>query len=108
MSKKHKPFYDKMLKLWEEHGKEIMELSNKYGLGKEQTVWNLMIKKHNIEYELLPYKWNMTCMPKKEILDNHLYSKLGWIYHYNGLEGKDRGVVNYSMERSYRYLNENK
>ena len=106
MSKKHKPFYDEMLELWDVKGKDIMNISDEYGLGKEQAVWNLMIRKHNIEYELLPYKWNMTCMPKKEILDNHLYSKLGWIYHFNGLEGKNQGFVSYCMERSYKYLYE--
>jgi len=106
MGKKHKDFYTKMLELWEERGDEIIEISEKYGLGKEQAIWNWMIREHDIEYELLPYKYNMTNMATKEILNINIFTKLGWIYHFNGLEGKEEGSVRRVMEETYRYLNE--
>ena len=81
-----------------------MNISNKYGLGKEQAVWNLMIRKHNIEYELLPYKWNMTHIHNRELLNFELLTKFGWVYHFNGLPGKDSGSVNKLMEQTHRYL----
>ena len=35
----------------------------------------------------------MGCMLKKEILaDDMLFTKLGWIYHFNGLPDKDKSV----------------
>ena len=106
LSKKHSLFYDKMLELWDKEGERIMNISNKYGLGKEQAVWNLMIRKHNIEYELLPYKWNMTCMDKKELLNDKLFLKFGWIYHFNGIPGKETGSVSRLMEETYKELYE--
>ena len=46
-------------------------------------------------------------MVKKEILTNDfLFTKLGWIYHFNGIPGKHDGVVSNWMERTYKYLNE--
>jgi len=104
MGRKHKDFYDKMLGLWETNGEKIIELSEKYGLGKEQALWNLMIKKHNIDFELLPYKWNMTHIHNKELLDLRLLTKYGWVYHFNGIDGKDFGTVKEWMKQTYRFL----
>tara|TARA_R100000479_G_scaffold70032_2_gene33639 strand:+ start:482 stop:1216 length:735 start_codon:yes stop_codon:yes gene_type:complete len=106
LSKKHIDFYKKMQELWSENKDVIIDLSQKYGLGKEQALWNLMIRKHNIEYELLPYKWNMTNMMKKEILTNGLFISLGWVYHFNGLPVKEEGTLPYLMQNVWSKLNE--
>ena len=46
----------------------------------------------------------MTCMLKKEIIgDDHLYTKLGWVYHFNGIPDKNVNVP-MLMEKSYNYL----
>ena len=63
-----------------------------------------IVNKHDIDINLMSYKYNMTCMPKKEILgDDHLYTKLGWIYHFNGIPDKNVNVP-LLMEKSYNYL----
>tara|TARA_Y100000592_G_C5454250_1_gene310438 strand:- start:69 stop:806 length:738 start_codon:yes stop_codon:yes gene_type:complete len=105
MGRKHKKFYDKMLKLWDDNQETIIRLSETYGLGKEQALWNLMIEKHNLEYEILPYKWNMTHIHNRELINTELLTNFGWIYHFNGLEGKDSGSVNTLMSQVYGYLN---
>ena len=64
-----------MVELWDNYGELIMDISNRYGIGKEQTIWNFMIRKHNIKWQLLPYEWNMTNMMKKEILSDNFAFK---------------------------------
>ena len=107
LSKKHENFYKHMLDFWNTNRQKIVEVSETYGVGKEQTLWNFLIRKFGVEYELLPYEWNMTGMVKKEILTNDfLFTKLGWIYHFNGIPGKHEGVVADWMHGTYKYLNE--
>ena len=46
----------------------------------------------------------MGCMLKKEILANDmLFTKLGWIYHFNGLPDKDKSVP-FWMKKTFDYL----
>ena len=53
---------------------------------------------------VLGYKYNMGCMLKKEILaEDMLFTKLGWVYHFNGLPNKDKSVPHW-MEKTFRYL----
>ena len=48
----------------------------------------------------------MGCMLKKEILANDmLFTKLGWIYHFNGLPDKDKSVP-FWMEKTFNKLYE--
>jgi hypothetical protein len=63
-----------------------------------------MLRRHNIDVKLLPYQYNMTCMPKKEIIgDDMLHTELGYIMHFNGLPNKDTSVP-FWMEKTYKYL----
>ena len=63
-----------------------------------------MIHENNIDLKILPYKYNMTCMPKKEIIgDDMLFTKLGYVYHYNGLPEKETSVP-FWMKKTYDYL----
>ena len=46
----------------------------------------------------------MGCMLKKEILaEDMLFTKLGWIYHFNGLPNKDKSVPLW-MKKTFDYL----
>ena len=49
LGKEHKEFFKSMVELWDNYGELIMNISNKYGIGKEQTIWNFMIRKHDIK-----------------------------------------------------------
>ena len=53
---------------------------------------------------MLPYQFNMTCMPKKEIMgDDMLHAKIGWVMHFNGLPDKQQSVPAW-MQRTYDFL----
>ena len=105
LGKEHKEFFKSMVELWDNYGELIMDISNRYGIGKEQTIWNFMIRKHNIKWQLLPYEWNMTNMMKKEILsDNFAFTRVGWVYHFNGIPDKENGSVARWMRETETYL----
>jgi len=105
LGKEHKEFFKSMVELWDNYGELIMDISNKYGIGKEQTIWNYMIRKHDIKWQLLPYEWNMTNMMKKEILsDNFAFTRVGWVYHFNGIPDKENGSVARWMRETQLHL----
>jgi lipopolysaccharide biosynthesis glycosyltransferase len=104
VNKKHRPFFDSMRKLYFEHQQTIQAIQTNYGIGTDQTPLNFMLRKHNIGLKLLPWKYNMTCMPKREVLgEDMLHTKMGYVMHFNGLPDKDNSVP-YWMEKTYKYL----
>ena len=100
----HREFFNYMKEFYLENSNIIRDIQNTYGIGTDQTPLNYNLNLKNIPVKLLSYKYNMTCMLKKEILaDDMLFTKLGWVYHFNGLPNKDLSVPHW-MEKTYRYL----
>ena len=67
---------------------------------------NFFVQKENIDYKQLGYECNMQDMRRWEILDEELtFTKIGWIYHFNGGAPPS---VGFWMEKTYKYLYENK
>jgi hypothetical protein len=100
----HREFFNYMREFYLENSNIIRRIQDTYGIGTDQTPLNYNLNLKNIPVKLLSYKYNMTCMLKKEILaDDMLFTKLGWVYHFNGLPNKDTSVP-YWMEKTYRYL----
>jgi|TARA_R110001592_G_scaffold141329_2_gene362747 hypothetical protein len=105
VNKKHRPFFDEMREFYFEYQEIIQFIQSNYGIGTDQTPLNFMLRKHNIDLKLLPWKCNMMCMGKREILgEDMLHTKMGHIMHFNGLPGKKEEVVPYWMEKTYNYL----
>ena len=104
VNKKHKPFFDEMRKLYFDNSELINNTKDTYGIGADQTILNFMLHRHNIERTMLHYKFNMTCMHKKEIIgDDMLHTKMGHVMHFNGLPNKEQAVP-YWMDKTYKYL----
>ena len=98
--------FDAMKTLYFEYHDDLIKLQE-FGTGTDQTPFNYMISMFNVPLKILPYKYNMTCMVKPEIIgEDMLFTKLGYIYHYNGLPEKEK-TVPFWMEKTYRYLYEN-
>tara|TARA_R110000868_G_scaffold345426_1_gene606542 strand:+ start:5855 stop:6610 length:756 start_codon:yes stop_codon:yes gene_type:complete len=93
MNKDHKQFYKKIVDYYLANVDNILTLQKTYGVGTDQPVINFFMHMERIDFKLLPYEWNMQAMNKKEILgDDMLFTKLGWIYHYNGIPGGDEST----------------
>ena len=88
-----------------ENKEMIQSIQKTYGIGTDQTPLNFMLKRHNIEKKLLPYSWNMTCFEKREILaEDTKFIEMGWMYHFNGINGPKDKVVPMWMELAYKKL----
>ena len=104
VNNKHREFFDYMREFYSENSEMIRSIQDNYGIGTDQTPLNYNLNLKDIPVKLLPYKYNMTCMLKKEILaDDMLHTKTGWVMHFNGLPDKEKSVP-YWMEKTYRYL----
>ena len=69
-----------------------------------RTVLNFLLELENIDVKLLPYEYNMGNMPAKEILDDELtFTKIGYIYHFNGIPDKEKSVP-FWMKKTYDHL----
>ena len=97
-NKKHKQFYDKVIKFYSDNRDDIVKLQETYHVGTDQPILNFFVQKENIYYKQLGYEWNMQDMRRCEILDEELtFTKIGWIYHFNGMPDDLR---NYMMEKT--------
>jgi len=104
VNNKHREFFDYMREFYFENNEMIRSIQDNYGIGTDQTPLNYNLILKNIPVKLLSYKYNMTCMYKKEILaDDMLHTKTGWVMHFNGLPDKEKSVPHW-MEKTYRYL----
>jgi hypothetical protein len=104
VNNKHREFFDYMREFYFENNEMIRSIQDNYGIGTDQTPLNYNLILKNIPVKLLSYKYNMTCMYKKEILaDDMLHTTTGWVMHFNGLPDKEKSVPHW-MEKTYRYL----
>lgn len=111
MNKKHKDFYKKIVNYYLANVDNILTLQKTYGVGTDQPIINFFMHMEGIDFKLLPYEWNMQEMNKKEIVgEDMLFTKLGWIYHYNGLPGGDDSTYAWmkKTEEYFKSLNKGK
>ena len=100
----HRDFFQHMRDFYFENIENINMIQQNYGIGTDQTPLNYNLTLQDIDVKLLPYRYNMSCMPKKEILaGDMLHTKLGWVMHFNGLPDKDKSVP-FWMKKTFEYL----
>ena len=92
---------EEVFKLYKENQKEL-DNWNKGG-GREQTIFNFMLKKLNIPVRYLSPKWNLISMHKRELFKHNFqlndttphFIKYGYVWHFTGFAIEDRiKVVN--------------
>ena len=100
----HRDFFQHMRDFYFENIENINMIQQKWGTGTDQTPLNFNLNLQNVDVKLLPYKYNMGCMIRKEILaEDMLFTKVGWIYHFNGIPNKDEQVPLW-MKKTFDYL----
>lgn len=101
---KLRDFFQHMRDFYFENIENINMIQQKWGTGTDQTPLNFNLNLQNVDVKLLPYKYNMGCMIKKEVLaEDMLFTKIGWIYHFNGIPNKDEQVPLW-MKKTFDYL----
>tara|TARA_R100000388_G_scaffold84484_1_gene63529 strand:- start:537 stop:1295 length:759 start_codon:yes stop_codon:yes gene_type:complete len=109
VNKRHKEFFNEMKSLYHNNKENFIQMQDTFKTGTDQTPVNFMLQIKNIETKLLPYEFNMTDMPRKEILNHDLtMTKIGWVYHFNCIpNNKDNQATYFWMEKTYKELYEN-
>ena len=83
---------------------DILWCQKTYGVGTDQTPLNYLLRREKIATKALPYKFNMSCLAAKEVVNEEMmHTKTGYVMHFNGLPNKDVSVP-YWMEKTYKYL----
>lgn len=104
VNKQHREFFNTMRSFYESNAEMIQWCQKSYGVGTDQTPLNYLLRKENIEVKTLSYKFNMSCMFAKEIVNEQLqHTEAGYVMHFNGLPDKDISVP-YWMEKTYKYF----
>tara|TARA_R100000008_G_C3551719_1_gene150804 strand:+ start:255 stop:1010 length:756 start_codon:yes stop_codon:yes gene_type:complete len=106
MNKNHKNLYKDIINFYFTNRDLITNLQKTFGVGTDQPVINFFLQKENIDLKLLPYKFNMQDMFRKEILtDDLLFTKLGWVYHYNAIPNNiDSQLTVHWMKKTYEHF----
>jgi len=86
--------------------KDLLKQLETLHVGTDQTPFNILVERENIDLKLLPYEFNMVDMIRKEILtEDLLFTKIGWIYQYNCIPNNtDNQATYYWMKKTYEYL----
>ena len=106
VNKKHKQFFKNIINFYLNNRDNLINIQETFSVGTDQTPLNFLLNQNNIDVKLLSYEFNMQDMPRKEILDNDLtMTRLGWIYHYNGIpNNQDDQATYYWMKKTHDYL----
>ena len=104
----HKPFFKSITDFYWTN-KDALKQVESLHVGTDQTPFNILVERENIDLKLLPYEFNMVDMTRKEILtENLLFTKIGWIYQFNCIpNNQDSKATYYWMEKTYKHLYEN-
>jgi len=102
----HRNFYMQVVDFYNENAELLQEVESKWHAGTDQTPVNFLIEKHCVDFKWLPYEFNMCDMTRKELFtDDLLFTKWGWIYHYNSIpNNKEDKLTYYWMDKTYKYL----
>ena len=91
--KSHKHVFDELVSFYLKH-KNTLDNWNIGGVGKEQTIFNLMLKKLNVKKKLLSPEWNLISMQKRGMLDYNwqlnevkvpFFINYSYIWHFTGI-----------------------
>jgi len=109
VNKKHKDIFQSLIQLYNENKDNLITMQNTYHTGTDQTPMNFMLQMNDIDVKLLPYEYNMTDMPRKEILNNDMtMTHIGWIYHFNCIPNNENSKATlHWMQKTYEELYEN-
>jgi len=104
VNKTHREFFNTMREFYNQNSNTILWCQKTYGVGTDQTPLNYLLRQENVDVKTLSYKFNMSCMFAKEIVNEQFqHTKSGYVMHFNGLPNKDISVP-YWMEKTYKYL----
>ena len=106
VNKEHKSLFKDILTFYLTNQELVTGLQKNFGVGTDQPMINFFVHKNNIDLKLLPYKWNMQDLHRKEILnEDMLFTKLGWVYHFNAIPNNYNSYMTlYWLQKTTQYF----
>lgn len=84
------PLHEQLVKFYWDNYTKVNYCQNKYKCGTDQPLLNLIANEMDIEINLLPYRYNMQDLQRKNILDDRLlFIDYPGIYHFNAISDRD-------------------
>ena len=83
--KKHKAFHNNILAIHNNNKDVFRQVQNTFHTGTDQTPLNFFLQMMGVDMKILPYEFNMQDMQRKEILLDYIFTKIGWVYHFNAI-----------------------
>jgi len=84
-SKKHQSLITDFKQFYIDNQDIIEQYRDKFKKGFDQTVFNYFIKWYGVPVNLISEKWNLFHMIRREILYNGYFLRMGYFWHFNGL-----------------------
>lgn len=108
VNKEHKTLFKDILEFYLTNQELVKGIQSNFGVGTDQPMINFFVQKNNVDLKLLPYKWNMQDLHRKEILtEDMLFTKLGWVYHFNAIPQNTNSYKTwYWLEKTKLYLSD--
>ena len=108
VNKEHKNLFQDILRFYLSNQELVKGIQSNFGVGTDQPMINFFVQKNNVDLKLLPYKWNMQDLHRKEILtEDMLFTKLGWVYHFNAIPQNTNSYKTwYWLEKTKLYLSD--
>ena len=112
VGKKHKEFFDKVHKYYEDNVDKIKYAQNTFHVGNDQTPLNYLVRHFNIDLKIFTNCYNLQDIFRKNLLHfpNHSwfsdelhFLKAGWVYHFNAIPQHERHAE-YWLKRTYNHL----
>jgi len=107
VNKQHKNFFKYITDFYLSNKELLLQVQSFSKTGSDQIPLNFLLNMQNIDIKYLSYAYNMMEMSKKEIIDtDFLFTKLGWIYHFNSDLPKltEESEDLFWMRETYKYL----
>lgn len=103
-NKDFKYIHETILKFYWDNQVKIKGMHEKYGVGTDQPLINMLARHLGWNIRLLPYKYNMQDLGRKNVLNGGLdFCKIPGVYHFNAVPGGPE-EVNRWMEKTFKYL----
>jgi len=110
--KEHKYVFDYLMNFYLKH-KYILDNWNVPGVGKEQTIFNLTLKKLNIKQKYLSPEWNLISMNKRGMFNHNwqlnkrqvpFFIDYSYIWHFTGIPIESKQSI---IEQTWSFIKNN-
>jgi len=103
INNEHKNFINKVKNFYLKNTHSIDNIKSTFQLNSDQPVFNFLLHQEKMDFNILPYEWNMQDLLRKEAINSNnpiLFTDIGWVYQFNFLSSHKEFLMN----NTYKHL----